>query len=105
MITVGRKKDKGAQYIGRGSPLGNPFHMKDKFPEERDRVCDEYEEWFREKVRRKDSEIIAELDRLTDIALDHALVLGCFCSPLRYHGETIKQYLEDRINFHYMIKE
>jgi hypothetical protein len=41
---VNLRKDKYDVYIGRGSKWGNPYYMQ--FPEQRDEVCDKYEEWF-----------------------------------------------------------
>ena len=40
-IKVGKKWDRGAVYVGRPSPLGNPFAMKSEA--DRDRVCDAYD--------------------------------------------------------------
>jgi uncharacterized protein YeaO (DUF488 family) len=94
MIKIGNKyhKDIG-EYVGRGSPLGNLFVMKDKT--DRDRVCDEYEKWFDE--HKEDINIKKELDRLYNIYKDKGeLTLVCYCSPKRCHAETIKRYLEER---------
>jgi hypothetical protein len=93
-IRVGKKWDVGAQYIGRGSPLGNPFAMKDKSDEERNRVCDLYEVWIRERIEAEDMNVIKELRRLHAIHVNGVLVLGCFCSPKRCHGDYIKTILE-----------
>ena len=92
MIRVGLHSDKGAQYIGRGSPLGNPFRMKNE--SERDLVCDQYDAWFKRKVAENDAHVMNELRRLFKIAQKGDLVLGCYCSPKRCHGETIKRFLE-----------
>lgn len=40
-----------AVYISRGSEFGNPFAMKDKSENERLRVCVEYENHLREKIK------------------------------------------------------
>lgn len=92
MITVGKKWDKGAQYIGRGSPLGNPFVMTSEA--DRNLVCDQYEAWFQERVKANDPKVVAALSRLQRLAVDGDLVLGCFCAPKRCHGETIKAWLD-----------
>lgn len=62
-------------YIGRGSKWGNPFEMKNKSDEERDRVCDAYEEWFFTQ-----DNLVQSLHELKG----HKL--GCFCKPKRCHG-------------------
>lgn len=97
MITVGHKNQPGAQYIGRGSPLGNPFVMRDKSQTERNRVCDAYEVWFKEQVDKDNPLVMNELRRLYRIAQKGDLVLGCFCAPKRCHGETIKRFLEQHL--------
>ena len=89
-IVVGRKWDANAQYIGRGSPLGNPFVMKSEA--DRDRVCDQYAVWFEERVKAGDARVMNELRRLYKIAKRGGLVLGCYCAPKRCHGETIKGF-------------
>ena len=93
-IRVGKKWEEGAEYIGRGSPLGNPFSMVDKSDLQRDVVCDAYEEYFDEQVADKDSVFMAELRRLYRIAEKGELVLECYCSTKRCHGDTIKRFLD-----------
>ena len=92
MIKVGRRTEAGAQYIGRGSPLGNPFVMRGEA--DRNKVCEQYDAWFNERVKADDQIVMNELRRLYRIAKRGDLVLGCFCSPKRCHGETIKRFLE-----------
>jgi hypothetical protein len=93
MIIVGKKWDKGAHYIGRGSPLGNPFAMSNESQLERDRVCDAYESWFATKVAEKDPAVIQELRKLWVMHKNSDVTLGCFCAPKRCHGDTIKGFL------------
>lgn len=93
-IIIGHKNQPGAQYIGRGSPLGNPYVMVSGSKSERDLVCDMYEAWFRDRVEQKDPRVMNELRRLYVLAKQGDLVLGCFCAPKRCHGETIKRFLE-----------
>lgn len=92
MIKVGKKWDKEAMYIGRGSPLGNPFVMESE--NDRDLVCDQYQVWFEQQVKDNNVLVMNELRRLYQIAKKGDLVLGCFCSPKRCHGLTIKAFLE-----------
>jgi hypothetical protein len=92
-VRVGRKHEEGAVYIGRPSPLGNPFVMKSE--RERAHVCDQYEEWFATQVANKNERVLNELRRLYKLARSRdELVLGCFCAPKRCHGDTIKAFLE-----------
>ena len=74
---VNIKKEKADVYIGRGSIWGNPFKMNNYSKEERDRVCDEYEKWF------WTTDLPNQLHKLKN------KVLGCYCSPLRCHGDFL----------------
>lgn len=95
MITIGKKWDKGAIYIGRGSPLGNPFVMRTE--EDRDIVCNKYEEWFYKQIKEENQVVLNELRRIYLLAKKQNIVLGCFCSPKRCHGETIKKFLDKHL--------
>ena len=91
-----------AIYIGRGSrsnqesPLHNPFKMNDYSDNERNRVCDEYKEYFYNKMTEGTDEIF--IQAVQDIANKYIagedVKLGCFCSPLKCHGDTIKNWIE-----------
>jgi hypothetical protein len=84
---------KDAVYIGRPSPLGNPFPITKS--QSRDAVCDLYDQWFSQRVAESDPAIMQELNRLHQLGKQRGILkLGCFCSPYRCHGETIKEYLE-----------
>ncbi len=95
-IIVGKKWDSGAVYIGRGSPLGNPFKMLSE--QDRDSVCDKYEEWFKEQIKINNKTVLTELSRLYKLAKNQDLILGCYCAPKRCHGDTIKQFLDGYLN-------
>lgn len=92
MISVGKKWDKDAIYIGRGSPLGNPFVMRTE--EDRNSVCDKYEEWFNKQVQEGNQTLLKELRKIYVLAKQKDIVLGCYCFPKRCHGETIKKFLD-----------
>jgi hypothetical protein len=63
-------------YIGRGSKWGNPFIICGG--DNRDAVCDKYERWFW-----KQPELYSSIDELK------GKLLGCFCKPLRCHGDFL----------------
>lgn len=100
MIHVGRKHDLGAEYVGRPSPLGNPFsHKSDTIAKYRVKTVDEalalYSQWLDEQIKIGNSTVIDELKRLQKKhEKDGVLVLGCWCSPKRCHADSIKQVLE-----------
>jgi hypothetical protein len=85
---------KEFEYIGRGSPLGNPFNMRGRTDAERDQVCDLYSTWLDEQLLTNQA-IIDELNRLYTLSLTGPVNLGCFCAPKRCHGDRIKQILLD----------
>jgi len=85
--------------IMRGTPLGNPFVMKDASQSERNRVCDAYEEWLGAKILEEGSQL-KQFNTLLAIAKEpdcETLELVCCCAPKRCHGDTIKRLLEQRL--------
>lgn len=79
-------------YIGRGSPLGNPFKIGKEWS--RNRVCEEYEKYFYRNVCIKDSPVRNEVIRIFKLVRSGRNVnLICFCSPSRCHGETVIKFL------------
>lgn len=70
--------------IDRATRWGNPFQMQNQSTDERNRVCDAYIQWFIQQEA---------LGRLSVMDLIDAKRLGCWCYPLRCHGD----YLAHRI--------
>ena len=90
-VIVGRK-GSDSHYVGRPTPLGNPFYMRDESM--RDAVCDNYAQWFEEKLRRKDPAVMRQLGILRKaLERDGKITLGCYCAPRRCHADTIATYL------------
>lgn len=89
---VNKHHGKSGEYIGRGSPLGNPFVIgKDG---SREQVIAKYRVWLNEQIMRKNPVILDELNRLGNKAIDEkGLALQCFCYPKPCHGEVIKEKL------------
>lgn len=92
IIIVNKHHDKSGEYIGRGSPLGNPFVIgKDG---SREQVIAKYRVWLNEQIMRKNPVVLDELNRLGNKAIDKkGLALQCFCYPKPCHGEVIKEKL------------
>jgi len=82
-------------YIGRGSPLGNPFtHLKGTqalyIVETREAAVECYYEWLRKKWL-EDGPERTELIRLAKIyKRDNRMDLICYCHPKRCHGDILK---------------
>ena len=91
-ITVSnRHHGTKGEYIGRGSPLGNPFVMgKDGTREE---VISKFQNWIIEAIQKGNEEIIIELKRLHSLAQKTPINLICFCAPKACHGDIIKKIL------------
>ncbi|MCC6742846.1 MAG: DUF4326 domain-containing protein [Acidobacteria bacterium] len=82
-----RRGDRG-EYVGRPSPLGNPFAMRDE--SQRDGVVDAYAQWLQERMQENGPQR-AEIERLA-ASLDGTLV--CWCAPLRCHADVISEWIE-----------
>jgi len=93
IVVKNRRSYKGdGEYIGRPSILGNPFAMKNE--SERMLVIRKYNDFI---LANRDKDVLAELDRLTDIARDGELVLICWCAPRPCHGDVLKEIITKRI--------
>lgn len=92
IIIVNKHHGKSGEYIGRGSPLGNPFVIgKDG---SREQVIAKYRVWLNEQIMRKNPVVLDELNRLGNKAIgEKGLALQCFCYPKPCHGEVIKEKL------------
>lgn len=73
---------KADVYIGRPSPLGNPFVIgKDG---DRTAVIEKYRQWLWERIKANDEAVLAALRALNDDS-----VLVCWCAPLPCHGDIV----------------
>lgn len=92
IIIVNKHHGTSGEYIGRGSPLGNPFVIgKDGT---REQVIAKYEVWLQEQIDKGNPVVLDELNRLGNKAIDEkGLALQCFCYPKPCHGEVIKEKL------------
>lgn len=77
-------------YIGRGSPLGNPFPIGAKYGS-RDTVIEMYKEYLSQEVNKDNKIILKELDKISNTLDICDVNLVCFCKPKRCHGDIIKE--------------
>jgi hypothetical protein len=89
MIFVVNKKrgaPPGSIYIGRGTPLGNPFYIgRDG---DRGEVIEKYTEWL--KAQPNGSPALKMLEALAEKhEEDGVLYLACWCKPLACHGDVV----------------
>lgn len=85
---VNRKNASFDISVGRDSKWGNPFHMKNQSQEERNRVCEEFEKYYAKKEMWRN---IWQLKNKT---------LGCYCKPLRCHGDFLANQANNSFEIH-----
>ena len=78
-------------YVGRPSPLGNPFPLKREA--ERDQVVLQYRRWLSDRFLDESGAQRMELERLYAIAQEQPLELVCWCAPKRCHADVIAEAL------------
>jgi hypothetical protein len=84
------------QRIHRGTPLGNPFEMKDKSEQERQRVITAYKRLLDESMTKRNGQIYNELVKLRSIySATKELHLYCFCAPKACHGDLVAHVLNN----------
>ena len=90
-------------YIGRGSPLGNPYtHLEGATEAEykvatREEAIEKYEPWL-EKAVMNTPLVAVCIDKITQSVLEgNDINLVCFCKPQDCHGDVIKKYIERRV--------
>jgi Domain of unknown function (DUF4326) len=128
MIQVIKKGQGRGEYIGRGSPLGNPYSHLERSTAEvhvstREASIAAFDEYLGLMLESRSSgevsdlvaahwqhlerstpieprraAITGELERLLGIARAGDLNLMCFCAPLPCHGHTIQAHLETRLD-------
>ena len=87
------------EYIGRGSPLGNPFsHMSGTKAEHqvdsRENAIESYKVWLLNQIQEGNQTVIDEMDRLAMIAIEKGVLnLRCYCAPKPCHGDVIKEFI------------
>ncbi|QDH84049.1 DNA repair protein [Achromobacter phage vB_AxyP_19-32_Axy11] len=86
--------DREDIYIGRGSPLGNPYPIgKDGTREE---VIRKYAVWLDHKIKTHDAAVCNALNNILSRHRKGQVVkLVCFCKPQACHGDIIKSVVEN----------
>jgi hypothetical protein len=94
VIKVARKgQGLGGVYVGRPTPLGNPFRLERE--DQREEVVARYANWLKEQIRRKDPAVTKALEELyRTLKRQGGITLICFCAPRRCHAEVIGEHLK-----------
>ena len=82
-------------YIGRGSPLGNPFKVG---PLSRHQAIVMYEDWLKKRIQEQDTAVCRALNAIGHAAMDGPVKLLCFCAPKPCHGDVIKRVVLEALN-------
>ena len=107
-ITVVRKGTATAPgavrfYVGRGSPLGNPFTHKEGTTaahqvESREAAVEAFAAHLQVKLDQKDEPIRKALNKIALAAMKGPVELECFCAPHACHADVLAQTVADRLN-------
>lgn len=97
---VNRKTYKGTDgvYVGRPSPLGNPYtHVPSKYAEfkvaTRDEAVEKYREWLQNALKH-DRVVYNAFWHLVQFYRDFGqLTLACHCAPKRCHAEVLRDMI------------
>jgi len=93
VINVVNVKDfKGPHYyVGRPSPLGNPFTVKEHG---RHKALELYKDWLGLQYSTNNTRVKAVLNDLSkDLENAGSIVLSCWCTPKKCHAEIIGEAL------------
>ena len=88
--------------ISRGTALGNPFtHIPTGTKAlyvvaTRDIAVERYRSWLKQKIEDRDANVLRALRSiLSRYKAGNNINLVCYCSPLKCHGEIIKDLIEN----------
>lgn len=99
MITVVNKKRHvptvNDVYVGRGSPLGNPYPIT--FSATREEVIERFRQYLSRELAEGDVEIREEMNRIWKAAKVGDVNLVCFCAPHDCHADIIKKLIEEKL--------
>ena len=92
-IIIARKgQGFGGAYVGRPTPLGNPFRLERE--DQREEVVARYATWLEEELRQGNRGVARALEELyRRLKRQGTLTLLCFCAPKRCHAEVIAEHL------------
>lgn len=94
-IYHGYKKNpaEGNYYIGRGSPVGNPFKVSDLG---RGNCIAPFKEWLHEQILAGSPQLVDYINEIMEASMTRpdGVRLVCFCKPKACHGDVIKEMIE-----------
>lgn len=77
-------------YIGRPSPLGNPFPLSEYTRE--DSIA-KYEIWLRAEIKKFGNKAYPAIGNIVEMLMNVSctVALECFCAPQACHGDVIRK--------------
>ena len=93
-VTIARKgQGVVGVYVGRPTPLGNPFRLENE--EQREEVVVRYATWLEQELRQGNRAVTRALEELyRQLKRQGNITLVCFCAPRRCHAEVIAERLK-----------
>jgi hypothetical protein len=89
-------------YVGRGSPLGNPYRITDE--SDREMVIQRYGAMLKNAIIKRDPKIITALWNIEAYLQKHGKCnLVCYCCPKPCHADIIKQVLINKFKVNYWL--
>jgi len=86
-----KKTKEPAEYVGRPSPLGNPFTVKEHG---RGTAIDLYKDWLNLQYANGNTHVINEIERLAYLLKKNGeITLSCWCVPNPCHADLIAKAL------------
>lgn len=90
---VNKYKEPYDVYIGRGSPVGNPFsHMEGTKAAYKVETREEAVEYFETYIRKRIEHDVALKGYIMSL---RGKTLGCFCKPKACHGDVLVKLIEE----------
>lgn len=91
---LNKRKTQQGEYIGRPTPLGNPWRESAELS--REEVIAKYKKWLDLQWQTGNIRVKAELLRLAKLYRENGeLQLLCWCAPKPCHGEVIAEAIEN----------
>jgi hypothetical protein len=89
-------------YVGRPSPLSNPYRIDDE--NNRMMVIERYGYMIKNAILKRDPKIITALHNIEAYLQEHGKCnLICYCSPKPCHADIIKQLLTNKFKVNYWL--
>lgn len=83
-------------YVGRPSPLGNPFILNAKTS--RAKAIEQYREWLLKRLETSNPTSKAFMALVEHYRREGIMTLICWCSPLACHAEIIREFVEATVS-------